>query len=75
MYKDKVMKKSLRRYALFTNIGSSAHEASLLAPRTHVHEAMNIGGIMNYANLINLSLATTQGYRKSFCTNNNQIRI
>ena len=32
---------TMRKYVHFTNIGSSAHEASLLAPRTYVHEAMN----------------------------------
>jgi hypothetical protein len=45
--------KAMRRYTLFTNIGSSADEARLLAPcarlcrfvqqRTYVLEAMNIG--------------------------------
>lgn len=35
--------KVIRKYALFTNIGSSAHEVGLVAPRTYVQEAMNIG--------------------------------
>lgn len=35
--------KVMWRYTLLTNIGSSAHEASLLALCTYVHRLMNIG--------------------------------
>lgn len=35
----------MRRYKLFTNTGSLVHEAGLVAPRTYVGEAMNMGGV------------------------------
>lgn len=35
--------KVMRKYSLFTNAGSLAHEACLLASLTHVQETMNIG--------------------------------
>ena len=44
--------KVTRRYTLLTDIGALAHEAGLVAPRTYVHEAMNIGGVMMYRNVV-----------------------
>ena len=35
--------KIMLRYTQLTNIGSLPHEAGLVAPRTYVHEAMNLG--------------------------------
>lgn len=48
--------KNMWRYAPLSNKGSSHHEVYLLAPRTYVQEAMNIGYKMNTCNAIGCRL-------------------
>ena len=44
------------RYVLFANISALPHEAGLLAPRTYVREAMNIGSLTKLRNVTDSNL-------------------
>ena len=53
--------KAMPRYTLLRNIGSSAYEASLLAPQTYVQEAMNLC-FNNWFNKIDCGLNSRISY-------------